>query len=61
MIQGFSSYQNQRRVLSWWWAAGGRLRQEHQMTRNHIVRIGVSLAGLAGVWLVAGAPVWFPF
>jgi hypothetical protein len=30
------------------------------MTKR-IVRIGAALAGLAGVWLVTGAPVWLPF
>ena len=31
------------------------------MTKVRIVRVGAVLAGLAGVWLVAGAPVWLPF
>ena len=31
------------------------------MMKTRVVRIGAVLAGLAGVWLVAGAPAWFPF
>ena len=31
------------------------------MTRMRMARVGAALLGLAGVWLVAGAPVWLPF
>jgi hypothetical protein len=41
--------------------AEGRQEEEHAMTKIRIARVGAALLGLAGVWLVAGAPVWQPF